>query len=93
MNDHIYDEVLAKIGWKLDLPRFSYDYQKLMFVKSLIEYLIPFIVLIIEFGIINKIWSHSPIFIWNMSLGCLLFDPHRTTHQSNTSAWLRKVTA
>ena len=48
---------LQKPDWRLDLPLFSYSYQKCMFVESLTEYIGPVlpVVFTIEIGVVNKI--------------------------------------
>ena len=40
------------------------------------------IVLIVEYGVLNRSWIHNPISSKSVSLW--LFDPHQTTHQWNT---------
>ena len=48
---------------------------------------------IIKCRVVINIWSHSSISFKHVSLWCLLFDPHRTTYQSNVGVRFRKVTA
>ena len=48
------------------------------------------IVFIMECGIVNTNLDGSPISFARVSLSCVFFDPHRTTHQSNYQGPIKK---
>ena len=43
----------------------------------------------IECGV-NKIEKHKPISLKHVHVGCLIFDPHLTKHQSNIECLIKK---
>ena len=55
-----------------------------MFVDSLIEYTsVPNCVFTIESGVVEGVGKCRLITFKHVSLWCLSFDPHLTTHRSN----------
>jgi hypothetical protein len=75
--------------WGQDLQT---NYWKCMFVDPLTTYICPPDCLFpIECGATSETQRHSPISFEHMSFGCLLCDPHQTTHQSHREFRWRKV--
>ena len=89
--------VLASLKWsieqtsyqKLDLPWLSdahgicWDLNWILTSSQMCP------ILTIYGVIVDKLWRSSSISCKHVSLWCLLFDPHLTTHQSNSKVQLR----
>ena len=67
---------LQKLDWRFDLPWFSCGYRKCMFVDFLIEYI--GLSNHVHYWVVSNVWRRIPISCKQVSLWCLLFDPHRT---------------
>jgi hypothetical protein len=84
--------IRKKSHWNSDLPWCSYGYRKCTFVRFIQNTEVLSIVFTVACGVDYKTWRLNLISFKHVTLWCLFFGLHWTTHRSNIRIRLRKVT-